>query len=54
MDGSTPDLGSESLRTVKQRRIVLLLDEDWCKEANEERARTYAIVNIIPRHFEEV
>ena len=37
-----------------QRHNEPLLDEEWLKEANEERARIYAIVNVAPRHFEEI
>lgn len=52
--GYAPYLDYEPLKPEEEPLIAPLLDDAWLKGGVEERATTYAIVNIVPRHFEEV
>ena len=52
--GPAPYLDCRGVREDEQTGIEGLLDDPWLKGPLEERARTLAVTNLVPRHLREV
>src|SRR5262249_6182508 len=52
--GSAPFLDYEVLPVEDQSLIPDLRDQSWPKGDLEEQVRSYAIMNLVPRHLDEV
>ena len=52
--GYAPFLDYRPLTEEEQKLVPQLSDISWLKSDLEEQARTYAITELVPRHFEEV
>ena len=52
--GPAPYLDCRPAGEEERAKIAAILDEGWLKEPLEERARTLAITDLVPRHLEEV
>src|SRR2546429_3525774 len=52
--GYAPFLDYRPLTEEEQALVPQLSDIPWLKSNLEEQARTYAITELVPRHFEEV
>ena len=52
--GYAPFLDYRPLTEEEQTLVPQLSDIPWLKSGLEEQARTYAITELVPRHFEEV
>ena len=52
--GPAPHLDCRAASAEERERIVALFNEAWLAEQLEERARTLAIADLVPRHLGEV
>ena len=52
--GPAPYLDCRPVEGGEQETAASLLDEAWLKEPLEERARTLAVTDLVPRHLDEV
>ncbi|MBN9390802.1 MAG: DUF3883 domain-containing protein [Chloroflexi bacterium] len=52
--GYAPYLNYRPLTPDERSQITPVLEADWLKRDLEQEARTYAIINLVPQHFEEV
>jgi len=52
--GAAPYLDCRPPTEAERRQVETILTEDWLAGAIEERVRTYAISELVPRHLEEV
>ena len=52
--GSAPHLDCRAVREDEQEQVEELLKEQWLGEELEERARTIAMTQLVPRHVREV
>ena len=52
--GPAPYLDCRPVEDREQAKLTSLLNLDWLKEPLEERARTLAIADLVPRHLVEV
>ena len=52
--GPAPHLDCRAVREEEQEQVAELLKEPWLGEGLEERARTIAMTELVPRHVREV
>ena len=52
--GPAPHLDCRAVREDEQEQVEELLKEQWLGEELEERARTIAMTQLVPRHVREV
>ncbi len=52
--GAAPHLDCRPASEEERRRIEAILEEEWLAGDIEERVRSYAIRELVPRHLEEV